>query len=31
MREEMEQAGYRPAASFEFLPVQSFEVFEPGG
>ncbi len=30
MHEEMERAGYRSSASFEFLPVQSFEVFEPG-
>ena len=27
MREEMEQAGYRMDASFDFLPAQSFAVF----
>lgn len=26
---EMEEAGYRPAETFDFLPVQIFEVFEP--
>jgi predicted methyltransferase len=31
LHSELEQAGYRHAASFDFLPVQNFEVFEPGG
>jgi predicted methyltransferase len=29
--EEMREAGYRPAESFDFLPVQVFEVFAPKG
>jgi len=29
VREEMRQAGYRPAQSFGFLPTQLFEVFAP--
>ncbi|MEE9609366.1 MAG: methyltransferase domain-containing protein [Myxococcota bacterium] len=29
--EEMREAGYRPAESFDFLPVQVFEVFAPEG
>jgi ubiquinone/menaquinone biosynthesis C-methylase UbiE len=29
IRAEMSQAGYRHVASFDFLPVQSFQVFTP--
>ena len=29
LHSELEQAGYRHAASFDFLPVQSFQVFTP--
>ena len=31
IRAEMEDAGYRLEASHDFLPVQSFQVFEPAG
>jgi arsenite methyltransferase len=29
MRAEMSEAGYHPVESFDFLPVQSFQIFEP--
>jgi ubiquinone/menaquinone biosynthesis C-methylase UbiE len=29
IRTEMGEAGYQPAASFDFLPLQSFQVFVP--
>ncbi len=29
--EEMREAGYQPLGSYEFLPTQVFEVFEPAG
>lgn len=29
IRQEMESAGYRRIAAFDFLPAQSFQVFEP--
>ena len=29
IRAEMDEAGYRQVASFDFLPVQSFQIFEP--
>lgn len=29
MREEMGAAGYHPVASFDFLPIQSLEIFAP--
>jgi arsenite methyltransferase len=29
VRTEMNEAGYRHVASFDFLPVQSFQIFEP--
>jgi predicted methyltransferase len=29
VRAEMSEAGYRQVASFDFLPVQSFQIFEP--
>ncbi|RIL00067.1 MAG: hypothetical protein DCC71_19220 [Proteobacteria bacterium] len=31
IRSEMARAGYRPVASFDFLPAHSFEVFAAGG
>ena len=29
MTDEMDRAGYSRTASFDFLPVQSFQIFEP--
>ena len=29
LREEMEEAGYQRVAEYDFLPIQSFQVFEP--
>jgi predicted methyltransferase len=31
LREEMKRAGYTESGSFDFLPVQLFEVFTPNG